>query len=64
MIIMFMRYEEGFHPAQRQTQAAHPPLRFTAGKSGVDEHGFFFITDVITIAVTAGVERCNIECHA
>lgn len=59
MIDVLMRYEYCFYFLHRQPQAMHAALGFPAGNTCVNKNSFFLIADVITVSVTARVERCN-----
>jgi hypothetical protein len=56
MVVMFMGNKDRFYGGQGQAQASHPPFGFPAGDSGVDQHRFPVVSDIITISVAAGVE--------
>jgi hypothetical protein len=56
MIRMFMRNKNGFYFFDVKIQPLHSSLRFPAGKPGINEHSFFFVTDIVTIAVAAAIE--------
>ena len=64
MVVMFVRNENAFDCGKGKSELAHPPFRFPAGDPCVDQYRLIIVTDIITIAVTAGIKGCNIECHA
>jgi hypothetical protein len=53
---MFMGNEDGPDFSHGQPKPTYPSLRFPAGDTCIDQHGFTFIADIIAIAVTSGSE--------
>jgi hypothetical protein len=55
MVVVFVRDKDGPDPGQGETHASHPAFGLAAGKTRIDEHGFFLVTNIVTVAVAAGI---------
>ena len=52
---MLMGNKNGFYLRHGQAQPLHPRFRFPAGDAGIHQHSFLLVTDVVTVAVAAGI---------
>jgi len=51
MIGMLVRDENCFYLPDGQPKPHHPPLRFSAGDAGIDQHGIRAVADIVTVSV-------------
>ena len=59
MIAVFMRYKNGLQGFHGKAQLFHPLFRFPAGNAHIDQNSLTAVSNIITIAVAAGVQGCD-----
>jgi hypothetical protein len=60
VIGVFVADEDRFDLCHVQFKAVEALLDLAAAEAGIDQYGFLFISNVITVAVASTVQRCHL----